>query len=391
MIQLLARLFIKDYQATSKPRVRKGYGILCGAVGIFFNLLLFAGKLIAGFLSNSIAITADAFNNLSDAGSSIVTLVGFQMAGQKPDPDHPFGHGRIEYLSGLVVSFLILLMAFELFRSSLSKVLHPELLTFSPVAALILLVSIAVKAYMAFYNRRIGTKIDSSAMRAAGTDSISDMAATAVVLVAALISHFTGFAIDGYCGLLVACFIFLAGINAAKDTVGPLLGQAPDPEFVRQISEIVLSHEGIIGIHDLIVHNYGPGRVLISLHAEVSAYEDILAMHDRIDLAEHDLRDQLHCHAVIHMDPIRTDDPETNHLKELTLSYLHQLSPVLTLHDFRIVTGPTHTNIIFDVVTPFDFPMSDKALVEKISQMIQEENPNYYAVIEVDKQFSSGN
>ncbi len=388
MITFLAGLFIKDYDNTSSPRVRQAYGILCGAAGIGLNLLLFAGKFLAGMLSNSIAITADAFNNLSDAGSSIVTLVGFKMAGQKPDPDHPFGHGRIEYISGLIVSFIILLMAFELLKSSISKILHPQELTFSPVVIIILLVSIAVKFYMSYYNRKLGRKFSSSAMLATATDSLSDTLATSVVLIATLISHFTGYIIDGYCGLTVGLFICFAGINAAKDTISPLLGQAPDPAFVSQIENIVMSYEGVIGIHDLIVHNYGPGRVLISLHAEVPAECDILAMHDMIDLIEHELRDRLHCHAVIHMDPVCVDDPETNRLKEMMNTYLADLSPRLSLHDFRIVTGPTHTNIIFDIVVPFDFKMSDKEVVEKLSTRIRQENANYYAVIEVDKQYA---
>ncbi|MBQ8231591.1 MAG: cation transporter [Lachnospiraceae bacterium] len=388
MITLLTKLFIKDYENTSSPKVRQAYGILCGAAGIGFNLLLFAGKFLAGILSNSIAITADAINNLSDAGSSIITLVGFKMAGQKPDPDHPFGHGRIEYISGLMVSFIILLMAFELIKSSVDKILHPEELSFSPVVLGILIASIAVKCYMAYYNRKIGKKLDSAAMMATATDSMSDTAATTVVLIATLVAHFTGIQIDGYCGIVVGLFICFAGINAAKDTISPLLGQAPDPEFVQQINDIVMAYEGVIGIHDLIVHNYGPGRVLISLHAEVPAEGDILTMHDMIDLIEHDLRNRLHCHAVIHMDPVCIDDPETNRLKELVKGYLAEISSAITLHDFRIVTGPTHTNIIFDVVVPFDFKISDKALVEKISARIQEENPNYFAVIEVDKQYA---
>ena len=388
MITLLTKLFIKDHENTTSPEVRQAYGVLCGTAGVGFNVLLFIGKFLAGMLSNSIAITADAFNNLSDAGSSIITLAGFKMAGQKPDPDHPFGHGRIEYISGLMVSFIILLMAFELIKSSVDKILHPEELTFSPIVLCILIASIAVKCYMAYYNRKIGKKIDSAAMMATATDSLSDTAATTVVLIATLVSHFTGFQIDGYCGVVVGLFICLAGISAAKDTISPLLGQAPDPGFVQQINDIVMSYEGVIGIHDLIVHNYGPGRVLISLHAEVPADGDILTMHDMIDLIEHDLHDKLHCHAVIHMDPVCIDDPETNRLKELVCGYLKGISPVLTLHDFRIVTGPTHTNIIFDVVVPFDFKMSDKVLTEKISAKIQEENPNYFAVIEVDKQYA---
>jgi len=388
MITLLSRFFIKNSSDISSPRVRQAYGILCGAAGIGFNLLLFAGKFFAGMISHSIAITADAFNNLSDAGSSLITLVGFKLAGQKPDPDHPFGHGRFEYISGLMVSFLILLMAFELLKSSVDKILHPQELVFSPLVIGILLVSIIVKCYMAYYNRTIGRMIDSSAMLATAADSLSDTLATTVVLIATLVAHFTGFSIDGYCGLAVGIFILIAGINAAKDTISPLLGQAPDPAFVSQINDIVMSYHGVIGIHDLIVHNYGPGRVLISLHAEVPADSNILSMHDMIDLIEHDLSDRLHCHAVIHMDPVCIDDPETNRLKELAMGYLAEISPELALHDFRIVTGPTHTNIIFDLVVPFDFKIADKVLTERIAARIRQENPRYFAVIEIDKKFA---
>ncbi len=387
MISLLAKIFIKDSDDTS-PKTRQFYGVLCGAVGIGLNLLLFAGKFLAGTLSNSIAITADALNNLSDAGSSLITLVGFKMAGQKPDPDHPFGHGRIEYISGLAVAFMILLMAFELLKSSVDKILHPQELTCTPTVVIILVTSIAVKCYMALYNRRIGNKIDSAAMRATATDSLSDTIATTVVLIATLVGYFTDVAIDGYCGLLVGLFICFAGINAAKDTISPLLGQAPEPEFVRQIGNIVMSYEGVIGIHDLIVHNYGPGRVLISLHAEVPSDGDILTMHDMIDLIEHHLKDELQCHAVIHMDPVCVGDPETDRLKALVQGYLAEASPKLTLHDFRIVKGPTHTNIIFDVVVPFDFPMTEKELTDFLSRRILEENANHFAVIEVDKEYA---
>lgn len=388
MVTLLTKIFIKNSDDTTSPAVRQAYGMLCGAVGIFFNLLLFAGKFLAGILSSSIAITADAFNNLSDAGSSIITLIGFKMAGQKPDPDHPFGHGRIEYISGLLVSIIILIMAFELIKSSVEKIFHPQELTFSPIIIAILAASIAVKCYMAFYNRKIGQKIDSSAMKATSTDSLSDTLATSAVLLATLISHFTGVQIDGYCGVLVGLFICFAGYNAAKDTISPLLGQAPDPEFVQQIADIVMSYDGVIGIHDLIVHNYGPGRVLISLHAEVPADGDILTLHDMIDLIEHELRDRLHCNAVIHMDPVQANDQTTIQLKELTVNYLKAIDERLTLHDFRIVQGPTHTNIIFDVVVPYHFPMSDKQLIEDISERLKEENPNYYTVIEVDKKYT---
>ncbi len=388
MVGLLSKLFIKDYTNTSDSTVRQAYGMLCGFVGICFNILLFIGKFAAGTISHSIAITADAFNNLSDAGSSIITLIGFKMAGQKPDSDHPFGHGRIEYISGLLVSVLILFMAFELLRSSVTKILHPEELSFSPLIVGILVISILVKFYMSFYNRQIGKKINSTAMMATATDSLSDTLSTTVVLIATIVSHFTGFAIDGYCGVLVGLFICVAGINAAKDTISPLLGQAPDPEFVQQINDIVMSHEGVMGIHDLIVHNYGPGRVLISLHAEVPADGNILTMHDMIDLIEHELRDTLQCNAVIHMDPICTDDEETNALKKMVLGYLAEIDSTITMHDFRIVKGPTHINVIFDVVIPYRFRMPDTELVQTITAKIQAENPNYFTVIEVDKKYS---
>lgn len=387
MITLLSRLFIKNSEDIRDAKVRQAYGILCGAVGIFLNLCLFAGKFIAGFISNSIAITADAFNNLSDAGSSIITLIGFKMAGQKPDPDHPFGHGRIEYISGLLVSVIILLMGLELLKSSAVKILHPEELTFSPVILVILLASILVKCYMFFYNRKLGKKLDSSAMLATGTDSLSDTLATTVVLISTLVAHFSGLAIDGWCGVAVGLFICYAGINAAKDTISPLLGQAPDKEFVEQVNNIVMAHEEVIGIHDLIVHNYGPGRVLISLHAEVPADGDILSLHDVIDTIEHELRDTLDCHAVIHMDPVQVGDKETERLKGIVKECLGEIDASLTMHDFRIVSGPTHTNLIFDVVTPYDFSMSDNELISEITGKIQQDNPNYYTVIEVDKKF----
>ena len=388
MISLLSRLLIKNHEDTSNPAVRQSYGVLCGFMGIFFNLLLFTGKFVAGTVSHSIAITADAFNNLSDAGSSIITLIGFKMAGQKPDSDHPFGHGRIEYISGLLVSVIILIMAFELLKSSVIKIFHPDELEFSPLILIILILSILIKCYMAFYNKKIGKKIDSSAMAATATDSLSDTLATTAVLIATLVSHFTGLSIDGYCGVLVGLFICYAGVSAAKDTISPLLGQAPEPEFVNRITEIVMAHEGVIGIHDLIVHNYGPGRVLISLHAEVPADGNILTLHDMIDLIEHELRDTLHCSAVIHMDPVCVGDEETDTLKAEVSTYLAEIDSSLTMHDFRIVKGPTHTNIIFDVVVPYKFRLKDNELVQTITDKIQAVHPNYFTVIEVDRKFA---
>ena len=388
MISLLSKWFIKDSENVHNPAVRQAYGVLCGAVGIGFNILLFAGKFVAGFLSGSIAITADALNNLSDAASSVITLIGFRMAGQKPDPDHPFGHGRIEYLSGLLVAIAILFMAWELIKSSFDKILHPETVTCNPLIIGILLVSILVKLYMAFYNRSISKKIDSAAMKATATDSLSDTLATTVVLLSTLCAYFWGFKIDGYCGILVGFFILYAGIQAAKDTVSPLLGQPPAPGFVQQIEDLVMSHEGIIGIHDLIVHDYGPGRLMISLHAEVPADCDILSMHDLIDNIEHDLRHDLQCEAVIHMDPVCTNDEETIHMKQTVKEIVAGIDSRLSLHDFRIVKGPTHTNVIFDLVIPYKFEYSDAETVEIIQEKIQECNPTYFAVIDVDRNYS---
>lgn len=387
MVSFLSKIFIKECDNTSSPYVRQAYGILCGAVGIAFNLLLFAGKFLAGFLSNSIAITADAFNNLSDAASSVITLIGFKMAGQKPDPDHPFGHGRIEYISGALVSLAILFMAVELMKSSIKKILHPEPVTFSILIVVILLFSIAVKLYMCFYNTKISRKINSAAMKATATDSFSDSLATAAVLAATLVSHFADVNIDGYCGVLVGCFIFYAGFSAVKETVSPLLGQSPDPDFVNKIESIVLSYDNVLGIHDLIVHDYGPGRIMVSLHAEVPAAGDLLTLHDMIDNIEHRLRTSLQCDAVIHMDPVCNDDVETLALKEHAMKFIHQLSPALTLHDFRLVKGPTHTNIIFDVVTPYKFTYSDAEIKDYLAKAFSELDPNYYTVIEIDKAY----
>ena len=386
MISLLARLFIK--QSGDEQAVRKAYGILCGAVGIGFNVLLFIGKFFAGTLAGSIAITADAFNNLSDAGSSFVTLLGFQMAGQKPDSEHPFGHGRIEYLSGLAVSMLILLMGVELAKSSLQKILHPEPVDSSPVVIAILCVSIAVKLYMFSYNRRLGRKLNSSAMEATSMDSLSDSAATLAVLIATLVGHFTGLMIDGWCGILVAAFILWSGFNAAKDTLDPLLGTPPTQEFVTQIRDIVMAHKSILGIHDLIVHDYGPGRVMISVHAEVSASENVLELHDEIDNVEKELREKLGCEAVIHMDPIVTDDGITEETRQRVAALVHCIDDEINIHDFRMVVGPTHTNVIFDAVVPFKFRLTDAEVREKIEAAVRALDGNYYAVVNVERPYT---
>lgn len=386
MVSILAGLFIKNKEDVKNPQVRQKYGILCGVVGILLNILLFAGKFLAGTLSKSISITADAFNNLSDAGSSAITLVGFRMSGAEPDVDHPFGHGRIEYISGLIVSGAILIMAFELIKSSVEKIIHPEPVAFSMLAVVILLVSIGVKLYMASYNRSVGRKIESAAMRATATDSLSDSCATTVVLIAAVVGKLTGLQIDGYCGVLVGIFIFYAGISAARDTLNPLLGQPPESEFVEQIEELVMKHSEIRGIHDLVVHDYGPGRMMISLHAEVPAEGDILRLHDVVDNIEHELRSELKCEAVIHMDPVVTGDEQVNRLKKQMEEVLREIDAKISMHDFRVVMGPTHTNLIFDIVVPFGYKVRDEALVEMIQEKTREAlGENHFVVIQVDK------
>ena len=408
MIELLSRWFIRNRENTGDPAVRRAYGRLCGLVGIGLNLLLFGGKLFAGTVSGSVAVTADAFNNLSDAGSSVVTLLGFQLAGKKPDLQHPFGHGRIEYISGLVVSGLILLMGVELGKSSVEKILHPEAVDFSLLAVGILVASIAVKLYMYLYNRRIGRRISSAAMEATATDSLSDAIATTAVLAAMLVGRFTGLMIDGWVGLVVACFILFSGYQAAKETLGPLLGQPPEQELVERIQQMVLSHPPICGIHDLVVHDYGPGRMMVSLHAEVPAHGDILELHDVIDTAEMELKRTLHCAAVIHMDPIIgddgvhvdhcaavihmdpiiTDDAQIVQLRRRVAELVRQVDSGMTIHDFRVVPGPSHTNLIFDAVLPFGEHITEAEAARQIRELVRQmDEGEYYAVVTVENPY----
>lgn len=385
MVTLLAKLFIKDYRNTENPSVRGAYGILCSIVGIILNLLLFAGKYLAGTLSGSLAIMADALNNLSDAGSSMVTLIGFRFAGRGPDTDHPFGHGRYEYISGLVVSFLILWMGIELGRSSIEKIANPEAMEGGWLTILILAASIAVKFYMNFYNRKIGKKIDSFAMKATAMDSLSDCIATTVVLICTVIYLATDVNLDGWGGGLVALFIIYTGITSIRDTLSPLLGQAPDPEYVQKIEMIVKAHPEILGIHDLVVHDYGPGHRLISLHGEVSGDGDIYVLHDVIDRIEQELHDKLGCEAVIHMDPIAANDEHVNAMREKVEELLTQWDSRISLHDFRMVEGPTHTNLIFDAVVPQDLAATEEEAQKKIAQLIAQLGDMYRAVVKIDR------
>lgn len=384
MIKLLSRFFIKNRNDTNDPRVRSAYGMLCGIVGIFFNILLFAGKLIAGIISGAISVTADAFNNLSDAGSSLITLIGFRLAGQKPDNTHPFGHGRIEYISGLLVSIAVTLMGFELAISSIERIITPKETEYSLLTVIILAVSVAVKLYMAAYNRAIGKKINSDAVKVASVDSLCDSFSTLAVLICTLISHFTSLEVDAYCGLALSVIILIAGIRSAIETLQPLLGQAPDKEFTDKIIRIAKSSPAVLGIHDLIVHDYGPGRRMISLHAEVSDHADLIEAHDAIDNLEKELAHELGCDAVIHMDPIAADDEETKTAKTEAQKRVREIDERITIHDFRMVKGPTHTNIIFDAAVPFDIKESDDEIKEMIRKGILEDTGKI-AVVTVDR------
>ncbi len=388
MITLLGKLFIPNRFDYKDAKVRTAYGYLCALTGIFLNLVLFAFKLTAGILSGSVAVTADAFNNLSDAGSSVITLIGFKLAAEKPDKAHPFGHGRFEYISGLIVSLVIMLMGVELVKSSVSKILHPEAVTASALTYLILVLSVAVKVYMSVYNRSIGRKIDSVSMKATAADSLSDVVSTMVVLLVTVLSGFVSFPLDGWCGLLVACFILYAGFSAARDTVGPLLGQPPSAEFVEEIRKTVMSYPEVRGIHDLIVHDYGPGRMMVSLHAEVDEKASFSETHDAIDNIEKYLAEKLGCSAVIHMDPVAVDDEDTARLKKQLVEYISTSAlSGASIHDFRLVKGKTHTNVIFDILVPMDEKMSDDRIKEMLSSYLSDLPGRYFTVITVDRSY----
>ena len=388
MITFLASLFIKDSKNYKEPSVRQAYGVLSGAVGIGLNILLFFGKWLAGMISGSIAITADAFNNLSDAGSSIITLIGFRLSGQEPDPEHPFGHGRMEYISGLLVSIAILVMGFELIWSSIGKLRSPEPIESSTLVFGILIASILVKLYMFFYNHSLSKKIESAAMKATSVDSLSDTVATTLVLIATLISKYTGLLLDGWFGILVGLFILYTGGSTLKETIDLLLGQPPKQEFIDEVKEIVLGHSMVHGVHDLIVHDYGPGRVMISLHAEVDVNGDIQDIHEQIDHIEHELQEKLHCSATIHMDPIVTDDKEVLAMKAKVEEMVHFLDESFSMHDFRMVKGSTRTNLIFDVEVPRKTSYTDNEIVNWLKERIHElPGSKYFAVIQIDHEY----
>ena len=387
MVDFLVRKFISRPDDWEDPDIRQRYGLLTGGVGIFLNLLLSLGKFLAGLLTGSIAITADAFNNLSDAGSSVVTLVGFQMAAKKADDDHPFGHGRMEYISGLIVAGAILLVGVELAKSSVEKILHPEDIALSWVSVGILCAAILVKLWMFYFNRTLGRRIDSAAMCATAADSLSDAVATAAVLAGTLVNRFAHVNIDGWVGLAVAVFILRSGWGAAKDTINPLLGESPDPELVKQLRELVLSHPQVVGMHDLIIHDYGPGRRLCSFHAEVPQDADILDAHDAIDHIEREIKEKFGIETTVHMDPIATADEKVNQLRRQVADLARVVEPEMTIHDFRVVRGPTHTNVIFDAVVPHKCRLTDEEVLQRLRQAVSALDPAYQAVIQIDRAY----
>lgn len=385
MITLLARLFIKDRDKVADAAVRRAYGMLCSLTGIGLNVLLFLGKYLAGRLSGSIAMTADAFNNLSDAGSSAITLLGFRMAAKKPDPGHPFGHGRIEYLSGVAVSIIIIVVGVQLGLESIDKIMNPQPVDAGLLPMLVLVASICVKGYMFAYNRGIGRKINSPGMAATAMDSLSDSIATSVVLISMLLSRFAGVNADGWGGIAVACFIIFSGFKAAKETLSPLLGNPPDPQLVHDITNIVLSHSEVMNVHDLIVHDYGPGRLMVSLHAEVPGNGNIYALHDTIDTIEYELSSKLGCDAVIHMDPVSPDGTKTAHMRDELAEAAKSIDPRLSIHDFRIVDGPTHTNVIFDAVLPNDSKLTEEEAVAQLAALVHSLWQNSHPKVHIDR------
>ncbi len=387
MTSLLIKLFIKSPRDVASPAVRRAYGTLASTVGIILNLLLAAGKFTVGFLFGAISVQADAVNNLSDAGSQIISLVTFKMASKPADRDHPFGHARIEYVTSMIVSFLILLVGWELLSSSVDKVFHPAETVFSWLSVAVLGVSVLVKLWLCIFNRKIAKKIDSQVMRATAADSLSDAGATFAVLVATLIYKFTSFDPDAYMGILVALLILWAGIKILNDTKNSILGEQPSEETVDMIQTLVeeFKDQGAIGIHDLVVHNYGPGRVMASLHVEVDGDADIYASHDMADLIERRLRVECGIEATVHMDPVAIRDPRVTELKAYAEGVALSVDDRLRIHDFRIVPGETHTNLIFDIAAPFELAMTDADLRSKVADGIHEGNNHLFAVITVDR------
>lgn len=384
---MLAKLFIKDYKNVNEPKVRNAYGILATVVGLICNVLLCAAKIAVGVLSKSMAILADGLNNFTDAGSSVVSMLGFRWANKPADKEHPFGHARYEYITGLIIAFIVLFLGVELIISSVEKITAGEKTVATVIMMAVLAFSVVVKFGMFFYYRSVSRKIGSGSLKAAGADSLNDCISTIAILVCTVITYFTGVELDGYVGIAVALFIVFNGIKLIKETMSPLLGEKPAPSLVKKISEEICAYDGVKGIHDLIVHNYGPGRYFASVHVEVDAKTDMLESHELVDTIEREFLEK-GINLVIHMDPVIVDDERVNALKKIAVDALKSIDESLTLHDFRVVWGENRKNLIFDVVVPYGFRLTDKELISSLDEKIKETDPAAYPVISVDKDFA---
>ena len=390
MTEILIRKFIKDFKNTANPEVREAYGKLSGAVGIVSNLILSALKVTAGLVFGSIAIVADGINNISDAGSSIITLIGFKLAGLPEDKNHPYGHARYEYITGLVVSFVIILLGFQLLKESVIKIIHPDPISFSLLTAILLVIAILIKIWQMCFYIKVGKKINSTTILAVSKDSRNDIIATSAVLLGLIVGKVTGIQLDGILGAMVAVFIIISGIQLIRETVSPLLGESPDPELVAQIRSIMMSYDGILGIHDLVVHEYGPGKIFASAHAEVDSSVDVLTSHDLIDRAEREINSQLGIHFVIHMDPIVLNDPMLDKYKKAVDDIISAIDSKIKFHDFRCVTGQTHTNLIFDIVVPMGYKMTDDEICRLVENKVKDFDEKLCTVITIDKDYTNG-
>lgn len=390
MTNLLLRLFVPNYDQPHQSAVRTAVGRLTGLVGIVCNLLLFAGKLVVGWMTGSVSITADAMNNLSDATSSIVTLIGFRLSEKPADENHPFGHARFEYLSGLAVAAMIIIIGFELAKTSVDKILHPAAVAFTPVAVLVLAASMGVKLWLSLFNRKLARHIDSAALMTTSADSRNDVISTGAVLLAAVIGRLTHWHVDGIMGLAVALFILYSGANLAKETISPLLGEASDPEMQKQITDLVFQSPKVLGFHDLMVHDYGPGQRFASIHVEMDHREDPMLCHEIIDDIERECLEKLQVHLIIHYDPVVVGDSELDQLHSMVTEILKGIDPRLSVHDFRIVRGENHTNLIFDMILPSDLKAQKGAIKRQLDEALAQQPKKYYTVITYDSAAFNG-
>ncbi|MCI9131305.1 cation diffusion facilitator family transporter [Thomasclavelia cocleata] len=387
MFKILAKKFIKNNTEFNNPKVREQYGTLCSIISIVCNIVLVIFKLTMGAITHSIAIQADGLNNLSDVGSNLASLFGFKLANKHPDIEHPYGHGRIEYVAGLIIAFLILLVGFQALRDSVFKIIAPEKVTFTIVAVIILIVSILIKLWMAVFNRYASKKINSATLLAASQDSLNDVLATLATLISLILSLYTDLPVDGIMGAVVSIIVLKAGIEIFKDTVNPLLGMAPDKELIKELEEYILSYPEALGIHDLMMHDYGPGRKFLTLHVEVDCNDNIMATHDAMDRIERAVLGKYHILTTIHMDPIDSSDILTNELKEIVIGVVKEINDEYSIHDFRIVSGPTHTNLIFDVLIPSNDQIKHTILKEQINQRLKAIDPSYFTVMQIEHSF----